>query len=49
VVLGPPKYWLAPLGTNTDDLEAIFEEYGFDVEHYDGVASDDNSDEDEEM
>lgn len=43
------KFWLAPLGTNTDELEAIFEEYGFDVEHYDGIAGHGDSDEDEEM
>jgi len=30
-------FWAAPLGTATEELEQLFEEYGFQVEHFDGV------------
>lgn len=45
---GDMKLWLAPIDTDTDELEDLFEEYGFDVEYYDGMGEEvDEEDEDE--
>ena len=31
-------FWVrAPLDTNTEELEQLFDEYGFEVEHFDGL------------
>ena len=38
---GITKLWLAPIDTDTSELEAKFKEYGFPVEYYDGVADED--------
>ena len=32
--------WLAPVDTDTTELEDTFEEYGFNIEKYDAVAED---------
>ena len=31
--------WHAPVGTETDELESMFEEYGFNVEYYDDAVA----------
>ena len=39
--------WHAPADTDTEELEAKFEEYGFNVDKYDAVADDDEEHDDE--
>ena len=37
---GTKMMWLAPVDTDTTELEDTFEEYGFNIEKYDAVAED---------
>jgi hypothetical protein len=42
------KFWLAQVGTDTKELEKLFTDYGFDVEHFDGVAGHSDADDDDD-
>ena len=39
------QLWVAPIDTDTTELEDMFEEYGFPLEEFDGVDKDDEDDE----
>ena len=41
------QLWVAPIDTDTTDLEGMFEEYGFPLEEFDGVDECDDDDDDE--
>ena len=40
------QLWIAPIDTDTTDLEDMFEEYGFPLEVFDGVDEDDDDEDD---
>ena len=49
----PVQLWLrvepeAQPDMDADDLEALFDQYGFEVDRYDGVEGDEDEDEDED-